>query len=706
MKSTNFFKFFYLPLSTICGATAQDSRLKFVVIAKDTADPYFLEVLSGCEEKAAELNVTCIFDGPNATDSSNQTSIIYKHIAAGNVLGIAISVIDDEFPTLLPAIDWAVEVGVDVVTYDNDAPGSKRRMFIGSDNVRFGGALGKILMQVSPEGGRYGIVAANFSNINLRVEGIRKQLDPMQAFRSKWRMVEDSLRYIETTQDVKKLAANSLEQMRNLVEDHGVKAILCCCGWPMYDKVEWKKFRNQYKDIKLIIGDSETGQLTLFNQGYGDGLVGQLPHMMGALAIEILASQSKKKVDYQTGLLQYVSIPLTLRELKIDHKRIGRMVWLGYSFFAIIFVLSIGFSAWVIVNIRHRVVMASQPLFLIPLCFGTLVLGSAIIPMTIEDDGDGDGKENTPPQACMSIPWLLCTGFTLIFSMLFSKTWRVNQIFRHSQQLKRIVIKERDVILPFTVLMITNIIMLTCWTLLAPLEYVRVDLPGTDEWNRVIATAGYCSTTSTTNITPFWAILVFVNVFTLVIANVQAFQARSIEIEFSEGKYILLVVMIILQAILIGGPVLFMSVGNPQAFFTVGSMLIFVTCVTTLVCIFVPKIKLKRKMDAKIDGRVKKGHTNGVMNHEVSRKTTEEIVSPILKTNVSNKDGNSTKGNMKNACEESELDNISSGEEDAGEVMMSFGEMLAEMQNDCLHEEEDRLKANGYKAIGSDIERT
>jgi len=253
-----------------------------------------------------------------------------------------------------------------------------------------------------------------------------------------------------------------------------LKAIISCCGWPMYDKEGWKKFVRGNRHIKLVLGDSNDQQLNLLSQRFGNGLVGQLPYEMGALSIEKLNNlttdpQGTPTDDEMipTPMLQHIQIPFQLPDLIVDRNLLGLLVIVGYSLFTIIVLLSVGFALWVIINRNNRIVMFAQPLFLLPLCFGTLLLGSAIIPLTLSHsetthDDDENRDHITFPNACMSIPWLGSIGFTLTFSMLFSKTWRVNQIHLESKKLKRIVVKEKDVILPFVTLMIVNVTVLMC----------------------------------------------------------------------------------------------------------------------------------------------------------------------------------------------------------------------------------------------------
>jgi len=107
-----------------------------------------------------------------------------------------------------------------------------------------------------------------------------------------------------------------------------------------------------------------------------------------------------------------------------------------------------------------------------------------------------------------------------------------------------------------------NSAVLLTWTLVDPLYYERRNMPGTDPWNRVLATYGTCVGDRPW---PYVTILSLLNGGILTVANVQAYMARNIQSEFSEAKYVAVAVGCMLQACLIGGPILFVVKEIPQA---------------------------------------------------------------------------------------------------------------------------------------------
>jgi len=88
----------------------------------------------------------------------------------------------------------------------------------------------------------------------------------------------------------------------------------------------------------------------------------------------------------------------------------------GLLLCAIIITLSISFGLWAYLNRGVQVVRASQPIFLYIISPGTFLMGSAIIPLTIDERwASSEGTD----AACMAIPWLFFIGWSLTFSALY-----------------------------------------------------------------------------------------------------------------------------------------------------------------------------------------------------------------------------------------------------------------------------------------------
>ena len=171
----------------------------------------------------------------------------------------------------------------------------------------------------------------------------------------------------------------------------------------------------------------------------------------------------------------------------------------------------------------------------------------------------------------------------------------MNKIFHNPNAFKRIKVTEKDVIQPYLIMMGINLIVLICWTVISPLKYKRSNWPGTDLWNRIIATYGSCREEENSGyFWPYLSIILFVNIGILIVANVQSYQARLIQTEYSESHYITIIMASLAQMFLLAVPCVSLLSKQPRPYYVV--MVIVILCVSAAVLglMFVPKIHATR----------------------------------------------------------------------------------------------------------------
>lgn len=228
-----------------------------------------------------------------------------------------------------------------------------------------------------------------------------------------------------------------------------------------------------------------------------DGLVGQQTYETGrqaATALNDIMTKGPDKVPptYPTKVINYNLVPDNIPDLQVDQHILGNLKYAGLTCFVVVVVCVIVFAYWTICNRSGIVVKASQPFFLVMTAAGVLILSGTFIPLSIDDAGE-EIPDSKAIGICMSIPWLSFSGFAVTFSALFAKTYRVNQFFKSKTSHARIRVSIKDVMGPFFVTFSLNTIVLICWTVMDPLTYVRKFAPGTDLYNRDLASNGYCT---------------------------------------------------------------------------------------------------------------------------------------------------------------------------------------------------------------------
>ncbi|CAB9497518.1 acid type B receptor subunit 2 [Seminavis robusta] len=260
----------------------------------------------------------------------------------------------------------------------------------------------------------------------------------------------------------------------------------------------------------------------------------------------------------------------------------------GLTMATVVLGLSVALAGWTIYNRKRHVIRASQPIFLTILCTGTFVMGSTIIPLSIDDARTSPEGCST---ACMSVPWLFCSGWALVFAAIFAKIWRINRLF-NNPSIKRVKVTAMDVMYPLIGLMILNFIVLTSWNIVSPLVWER-QVSSVDVFGRTVESRGYCTSE---HFLPFAIILVVMDLGALVVASYQSYLARDIATEFAESEYIGRAIACMLLVCFVGIPTMIMvSDSNANARFFVLTCIIFVVCASVLLFIFVPKIMSSKK---------------------------------------------------------------------------------------------------------------
>ena len=276
-------------LAIMLAPAQAETKYRFAVVPKAMNNPFFDVARDGCLKRAKELgNVECIYKGPVEHEPATQAQIIQDFITQ-KVDGLAISVAD--VPSMTKSIEAAAAAGIAVITFDADAPGSKRSAYIGTNNKDFGLALGKQLAQLKPEGGKYAIVSGGPGAKNLaeRVDGVRESLKG-----TKWVEVAGSPTFCN---DDPALAVQQMSDLRTATPALG--AIVPIGGWPMFAPEGYKAFVNKNrKDIDagkltLVVADTLKMQLELLRDGYSNALTGQRPFEMGEKAMDTLLALKK-----------------------------------------------------------------------------------------------------------------------------------------------------------------------------------------------------------------------------------------------------------------------------------------------------------------------------------------------------------------------------------------------------------------------------
>ncbi|KAK1740311.1 GABA-B receptor-like protein [Skeletonema marinoi] len=304
--------------------------------------------------------------------------------------------------------------------------------------------------------------------------------------------------------------------------------------------------------------------------------------------------------------------PPDLPETEVDRNYIPAVLRsVGLTLCGVIIVLSIGFTVWTKKKEKIRIVKAAQPIFLYIIAIGTLLMGCAVIPLSLDP---GVVSMEGASIACVSVPWLLACGFSMTFSALFTKTHRILTIMRNAAAFKRVKVTALDVAKPMICLLLANIITLSVWTGIDPRSSKTIVLQ-TNRFGKATETESICYSEHQSI---FLSVLGVINLGALLVAFVEAYLARNISVELSESAYIMKAISIILLVCLMGIPVIIIAQENTSAFYFVAVGIIFTVCISILCLIFVPKIRASMKPPP-----AKKKHRSASGGPDISRTSTQ-----------------------------------------------------------------------------------
>jgi len=253
---------------------AGEKRLRFAVIPKSLDIPVFNYAKIGAERKAKELgNVDILWNAPTNPDQLKQKEVLESYITQ-RVDGIAISSLNGDF--LTETIDRAVAAGIPVVTWDSDAPKSKRIAFYGVDDFASGRIIGEQAIRLLNGKGKIAIITSvGATNLQRRLDGVKDALAkaPDIQIVEVFDIKEDSVRCAE-------IMATGTRRYPDLA------AWLSVGGWPVFT-------RNATASVdpsktKVISFDTIQPALDLLREGKVSVLLGQKYFGWGSETVQLL----------------------------------------------------------------------------------------------------------------------------------------------------------------------------------------------------------------------------------------------------------------------------------------------------------------------------------------------------------------------------------------------------------------------------------
>jgi ribose transport system substrate-binding protein len=268
-------------------------KLRFAVIPKSLDLPVFNYARVGAERTARELgDVQIIWNAPSSADQLKQKEILESFITQ-RVDGIAISTLNGDY--LADTINRAIDAGIPVVTWDSDAPNSKRHAFYGVDDLAAGRILGEEAARLLDGRGKVAVITSiGATNLERRLQGVKESLaqHPGIQIVEVYDIKEDPVRCAEI------IATGS-----SRYPDLG--AWVAVGGWPVFTR---NALDGLPRHVKFVSFDTIPPAPELLREGKVQVLIGQKYFGWGSESVKLLHQIRNGRMPEQTVIDSGVDI--------------------------------------------------------------------------------------------------------------------------------------------------------------------------------------------------------------------------------------------------------------------------------------------------------------------------------------------------------------------------------------------------------------
>jgi ribose transport system substrate-binding protein len=296
-----------------CGRQSQQTAIapahhvKIALIAKSSTNPVFLSARTGAEAAAKELSqkhgiqIEVTWLTPPSEDGQVQAQRLTQAVNEG---ATAVLISCSDAGKVTGAINDAVARGVPVMTFDSDAPESKRFAFYGVDDFKTGQAVMTELAAQMGEKGSVAILAGNQNapNLRRRVEGVKEEAKKYPGIK-----IVDTFYHVETPQD----AAAEVIRVQNAYPQITGWAMIG--GWPLFTQSLLTDL--DPKKVKIVAVDALPAELAYVEKGLAPVLLAQPTYLWGY--------ESVKRIVDKVHLKQDVPEIIPMELVKVTKENLG-----------------------------------------------------------------------------------------------------------------------------------------------------------------------------------------------------------------------------------------------------------------------------------------------------------------------------------------------------------------------------------------------
>jgi ribose transport system substrate-binding protein len=280
-----------LAITAACSGGGSE-KFTIAMIAKSSTNPVFLAARTGAEAAAKELSAKTGKDirvnwlTPPQEDGQVQAQRIQQAVNDG---ADAILISCSDAGKVTGAINDAVGRGVPVMTFDSDAPASKRFAFYGVDDLKTGQLVMAELAKLLNGKGKIAILAGNQNapNLQRRVQGVKEE-----AAKTPGIQILGTFNHVETPQD----AAAEVVRVGNAYPD--IQGWAMIGGWALFTPSLVNDL--DPKRVKIASVDALGSELVYVDKGIAPVLLAQSVYQWGYVGVNTIVDKVINKKDVPT----------------------------------------------------------------------------------------------------------------------------------------------------------------------------------------------------------------------------------------------------------------------------------------------------------------------------------------------------------------------------------------------------------------------
>lgn len=224
----------------------------------------------------------------------------------------------------------------------------------------------------------------------------------------------------------------------------------------------------------------------------------------------------------------------------------------------------------------HAAIRGASPIFLAQVVLGLALMAGSLVAWA----------SPVTRSSCMAFQWLVNLGFTLSFSPLFAKTWRIYQIFT-TRRIKVAKITNVKLVWMVVLMLLWELVILTAWTEVSPMQPTLFER-ATTQADGAMRHTSHCAVASGAG-KAFLAVEGAFKALLLILGSVYGFSTRHVSASYSESQTIATAIYnVVFSGLVVGLILAFMDTLGDTLIWIVLMLLFWVT-LATWCFVFMPR---------------------------------------------------------------------------------------------------------------------